>query len=222
MSFADVWVSMFKAALAMLVCGWLEVLFLTENLPSRALTLTMCPKGSSSTAGANTEARRLIMIKGAAVFAANVCSNSMVETSPRRRDQLLEADKSSGCRDSSTNPSGKSLSCSTASFHLASSLAVPSCTHSTGMGAGRPWVRVLSSPMCTRGRNNAFARGGRAAAASDSNCAIRSCQPIGRERVCAALLINTWMRGNRRRSSSQKPSTSLKSQSSTGPHTSSR
>ena len=32
-----------SAALPMLVCGWPAPFFFTENLPSSALTLTMCP-----------------------------------------------------------------------------------------------------------------------------------------------------------------------------------
>ena len=47
---AEVHVSMFSAAFAMLVCGWPPDFLPTENFPSSALTLMMCPLGGTGRA----------------------------------------------------------------------------------------------------------------------------------------------------------------------------
>mmetsp|Transcript_34070 Transcript_34070/g.108767 ORF Transcript_34070/g.108767 Transcript_34070/m.108767 type:complete len:389 (+) Transcript_34070:160-1326(+) len=106
-SMAAVQVSMLSAALAMLVCGCDDCFFVTENLPSSAFTLTMCPHPEAASGGASSPRSREQRMKGATAFAATVCSISDVPIWPSLRDHELMGERSSGCIDSSSRSGGK-------------------------------------------------------------------------------------------------------------------
>ena len=101
---AEVCVNIFKAALAILVCGCLSIFLNLWNFPSIAVTLTMCflPVFSFII----KFDKRLHNTKGATAFTNCTSTISVVSISPNFKRQLLVSRRSTCCKSASNSPSG--------------------------------------------------------------------------------------------------------------------
>ena len=98
---------MLRAALAMLVCGWLVDFHMRLKQPSMALTLTI-NLGSEGVPEAAMSGRSLpLRMKGAQALMEKTSSSSGVDTCPSLKVQLLAGRRSSCCPWASMAFAGK-------------------------------------------------------------------------------------------------------------------